>query len=83
MGLIAECDGGCGTTTDDLANFKEFGVVKKVWYCKDCQADLDALYKSRDELHTLHAIDLEKNLLERLAVFRRANAKGKLPDAPE
>ena len=63
MGLIAQCDGGCGETTKDIKMFDDFGIIKKVWYCKDCQADLEALYASRDALQTIAVTSLKADLL--------------------
>ena len=83
MGLIAQCDGGCGATTDDVSKFKEFGIVKKVWYCEKCAPSLQTLYDVRDKLHTLHAKFLESDLLEGVSIFVNKNEKARLPDAPE
>jgi hypothetical protein len=83
MGLIAQCDGGCGATTDDVTTFKEFGIVKKVSYCEKCEMALADLYAARDEIHTEHAQDLAAELLVNVAVFVDRNPKAKLPDAPE
>ena len=83
MGLIAECDGGCGATTDDVSNFGEFGIIKKVWYCAKCAGKLEVLYMERDAAHTRHATALNAELTESLATFIAANPKARLPDAPE
>ena len=83
MGLIAQCDGGCGATTDDVSKFKEFGVARKVWYCDKCRVALQDLYAARDEIHTAHANDLAAELLVNVAVFIDQNPKARLPDAPE
>lgn len=83
MGLIAQCDGGCGATTDDVSQFKEFGIVKKVWYCEKCAESLDELYEERDELHTKHARALEDDLLFEIGTFQLLHTKARLPDAPE
>ena len=83
MGLVAQCDGGCGATTDDVSKFKEFGVIKKVWYCEKCAPALQATYDHRDNLHTRYAKELEVALLGAVAAFRAFMPNARLPDAPE
>jgi hypothetical protein len=83
MGLIAQCDGGCGYTTDDVSKFKEFGIVKKVWYCEKCAGSMQALYDQRDTLHTLRAGQLKSDLLNAVATFKSVSPTARLPDAPE
>jgi hypothetical protein len=83
MGMIAQCDGGCGATTNDLRTFKEFGIVKKVWYCEDCGQNLQDLYDIRDALHTYFVSELHSRLLQQVSEFKKSTKHGKLPDAPE
>ena len=83
MGLIAQCDGGCGATTDDIKAFVGFGIVKKVWYCEKCKDRLSDLYALRDTLHTQYAGVLTNALLFSVDEFIKANPKSRLPDAPE
>lgn len=83
MGLIAECDGGCGATTDDVGKFTEFGIVRKVYYCEKCAEQLKHTYAARDSLHTKYVENLTNALLLEIASFRRALPRGRLPDAPE
>ena len=82
MAIIVECDGGCGDTTDDVSNFSEFGIIKKVWYCAKCAGALEVLYMERDAAHTRHATALEAELMDRLSAFVAANPEARLPDAP-
>ena len=83
MGLIAQCDGGCGATTNDVKDYSEFGIIKKVWCCAKCAGKLKVLYMERDAAHTRHAAALKTELLERVAEFVAVNPKTRLPDAPE
>jgi hypothetical protein len=83
MGVKIECDGGCGAAVSDLKLFKEFGIVKKVWYCQKCEDDLKALYDERDELHTKAAMDLRQTLLGKVSNFKKKHPNRKIPDAPE
>ncbi len=83
MGLIAQCDGGCGATTKDVKDYSEFGVVRKVWYCAKCAGALEVLHMQRDAAHTRHARALEAELLGRVAEFVAAHPLARIPDAPE
>jgi len=83
MGLIAQCDGGCGATTDDVSTFTEFGIVKKVWYCEKCAAALYKLYDERDDAHVRHSRALAVDLLDEVRTFQLMNRNARLPDAPE
>jgi len=83
MGLIAQCDGGCGATTDNVSKFKEFGIVKKVWYCEKCAVPMQAVYDQRDKLHTEYAKELETDLLKDLGWLIEKLPSARLPDAPE
>jgi hypothetical protein len=83
MGLVVQCDGGCGATTDDLGTFTEFGIVRKAWYCDKCAKHVKKLYTARDSFHTGYARNLARDLLYELKVFRQRLPNGKIPDAPE
>ena len=83
MGLIAQCDGGCGATTNDVKNYSEFGKIKKVWYCEECKQLLEDLYLTRDRLHTEVAAEFRNRLLRVLDAFGQLHPKARLPDAPE
>lgn len=83
MGLVAQCDGGCGASTTDVSTFTKFGVIRKVYYCDKCKKVLQGLYDDRDESHTAYAELLKGELLAELMDFRLANPDARLPDAPE
>lgn len=83
MGLVAQCDGGCGASTNDIKTFREFGVAKKVWYCEKCADILSELYEDRDASHTKYAKLLEEDLLEWIQAFQSRLPNARLPDAPE
>ena len=83
MGLIAQCDGGCGATTDDVNDYTKFGTIKKVWYCEECAKHMADLYLARNKLHTEVAAEFHSRLLRVLDAFGQLHPKARLPDAPE
>lgn len=80
MAITYTCDGGCGMTTADPAEFETLGLVAKCHYCPGCAEKARGYLAERDEMHTQAANAFQK-ARDRLAA-RHAKASMKLPDQP-
>jgi len=48
MGVVIFCDGGCGATAKDPAEFQELGVINMRPYCSSCAQSVEKYLSDRD-----------------------------------
>ena len=83
MGLAAICDGGCGATTEKVADFIKLGQVKPGYYCRECAESVRAYFAERDKLHEKVAAVWRRGLKRFEEKWRKEHKGGTLPDRPD
>lgn len=72
------CDGGCGFSSPNPADFEEHGLVIKREYCPECSEHVKAYLQARDDAHTEAAqLFLNKHTDAKLPLIEKGM---KLPD---
>ena len=80
MPITVGCDGGCGTSSTNPKDFKEFGLVDRTFYCDDCAKKAEEFLKTVDDLHDQIAKRWRNGLKRVRKQFVKAHSGFTLPD---
>ncbi len=79
MALQRVCDGGCGQTTPNIGEFKEYGTAQKRRYCVACAITVEDYIAERDALHTQLAQSWSDEMAQLQSEWDQAHPQGNLP----
>ena len=80
MPITISCDGGCGTSSSNPKDFKEFGLVDRTFYCGDCAENAEGHLKAVDYLHDKIAKRWSNDLKKLRKQFAKVHPGFTLPD---
>ena len=80
MGLILQCDGGCGACAEHDSEMAKRGFVEHCYYCESCDLAYQEYQKAVDALHTACAEQFTNGLAVIQAQWKSNHLKAKLPD---